>query len=39
MDQIIREVIRIELHPNIMSREDGFSLRMSRKCLIRTLME
>jgi hypothetical protein len=34
MDCIIREVIEIELHPNIINREDGFSLSRSWKPLI-----
>jgi hypothetical protein len=29
MDHIIKEVIKIELHPNNINREDGFSLSRS----------
>jgi hypothetical protein len=34
MDCIIREAVVIELHPNIMNREDGFCLNKSWKSLI-----
>jgi hypothetical protein len=39
MDRIIREVIEIELHPNIINREVGFSLSRWRKPLICDLRE
>jgi hypothetical protein len=34
MDKVIREFTEIELHPNNMHRENGFSLSMSWKPLI-----
>jgi hypothetical protein len=37
MDRVIRESIEIELHPNNMNREDGFSLSQAWKPLIRDL--
>jgi hypothetical protein len=39
MDQIIREARQIELHPNNINREDGFSLSRSWKPLICDLRE
>jgi hypothetical protein len=37
MDHVITEVIKIELHPNNMNREDGFCLSRSWKLLIHSL--
>jgi hypothetical protein len=39
MDRVIRETIEIELHPDNMNREDGFSLSRALKPLIRDLKE
>jgi MarR-like DNA-binding transcriptional regulator SgrR of sgrS sRNA len=39
MDQIMREVTEIELHPNNMDREDSFSLSWAWKPLIHDLKE
>jgi hypothetical protein len=39
MGRIIGEVIEIELHPNKINMEDGFSLSKSWKPLIRDLRE
>jgi hypothetical protein len=39
MEHVIKEVIEIELHPDIANREEGFSLCRSRKPLIQTLKE
>jgi hypothetical protein len=38
MDRIVREAIKIELHPNNMNREMGFGLSSSWKPLICSLM-
>jgi hypothetical protein len=39
MECIIREAIAVELHSNIMKREESFSLSRSWKPLIQTLSE
>jgi hypothetical protein len=39
VDHIIRETIEIELHPNNINRENGFSLSRSWKPLIHDLWE
>jgi hypothetical protein len=39
MECIIREAIEIELHPDCMNKEEGFSLSKSWKPLLQTLKE
>jgi hypothetical protein len=39
MECITREAIKIELHPDITNRIEGFSLGKSRKLLLQTLKE
>jgi hypothetical protein len=39
MENIIREAIEIELHPDSMNRKEGFSLSKSWKPLLQSLKE